>query len=143
LVVKTTHATDELIAHYGYTILSAVARRYLAEAMAATLHFLSLGVTMQYLIEGADAKSGEDRTVIVSGENPDDTRQQAKAMNLLVSRVAPHNAPAPTISPDIATIVNMPRPRQPGRQSSFRAIWALRSRVLFSESDRSSVRASR
>jgi hypothetical protein len=52
---------------------------------------------MQYVIEGADASSGQDRTIIVSAIDEKDAHQQARSMNLMVSRVALHNAPVPSL----------------------------------------------
>jgi hypothetical protein len=45
---------------------------------------------MQYLIEGADKSTGEDRSVIVNAINTQDAQNQAASMNLLVSRLVPH-----------------------------------------------------
>lgn len=52
---------------------------------------------MQFVVDGADANTGEDRTVIVAADDAKDAQEQARAMNLMVSRVALHNAPAPSL----------------------------------------------
>jgi hypothetical protein len=54
---------------------------------------------MQYLIEGADKSTGQDRSVIVSADNPRDAQRQAEEMNLLISSVVPHAAGIPNPKP--------------------------------------------
>ncbi len=54
---------------------------------------------MQYLIEGADKSTGEDRSVIVSADNPRDAQKQAEEMNVLISSVVPHAAGIPNAKP--------------------------------------------
>ena len=51
---------------------------------------------MQYLIEGADKSSGQDRSVIVSADNPREAEKQAEEMDLLISSVKPHAAGIPS-----------------------------------------------
>jgi len=75
---------------------------------------------MQYLIEGADKETGEDRTVIIDADNEADLRAKIKAMGILVSHAKLWNAPAaPPVAVNYATpapthIVSSARPRIPG-----------------------------
>jgi hypothetical protein len=65
---------------------------------------------VQYLVEGADRSSGEDRTVIFSAENEADLRRQIEAMGILVSNAKPWSPPTPVqyATPAPSQTTNLP-----------------------------------
>jgi len=46
---------------------------------------------MRFTVEGADAKTGDERTVIISATDSRDAEKEARGMGILISRVTPRH----------------------------------------------------
>jgi hypothetical protein len=54
---------------------------------------------MKFTVEGADLKTGDDRTVIISATDAKDAEGQARKMGLVVARISPNDAgPLPSLA---------------------------------------------
>jgi hypothetical protein len=65
---------------------------------------------MRFTVEGADLKTGDDRTIIISATDAKDAEDQARKMGLVVSRIWANEteSPASPAPPSEAAAMDMP-----------------------------------